>query len=107
MLFNPQGSVIKIFMVEVDVRDMPPCSTTFIRQRTFSETTTAKTGNCFPSSTFSYDQAANNGVNLNNSNTTGTMTPIMSSLTMPNTTNNRMPLPASALRFLIHLRYLF
>uniref|UniRef100_A0A1I8B4D4 DUF4210 domain-containing protein n=1 Tax=Meloidogyne hapla TaxID=6305 RepID=A0A1I8B4D4_MELHA len=104
VLFNPQGSVIKIFMVEVDVRDMPNCSTTFIRQRTFSETLTTKTGinnNYFPSSTSS-DFTANK--NLNIKNNTGLMTSMMSSLTMPNTTNNRMPSPASALRFLIHLR---
>ncbi|KAF7636129.1 DUF4210 domain-containing protein [Meloidogyne graminicola] len=45
VLFNPQGSVIKIFMVEIDVHDMPPSSTTFIRQRTFNETKTTITGN--------------------------------------------------------------
>jgi len=36
ILFNPQGSVIKIFLVDVDVNDIPSNSRTFIRQRTFS-----------------------------------------------------------------------
>jgi len=34
-LFNPQGSVVKIFIVKVDVTDMPPKSKTFVRQRTY------------------------------------------------------------------------
>jgi len=34
-LFNPQGSVVKIFIVPIDVRDIPASSKTFIRQRTY------------------------------------------------------------------------
>nr|CAD2182650.1 unnamed protein product [Meloidogyne enterolobii] len=71
VLFNPQGSVIKIFMVEVDVRDMPPCSTTFIRQRTFCETKTGINNNYFPSSSTSSssssstsNQTANKNLNI-------------------------------------------
>ena len=74
VLFNPQGSVVKLFMVCVDVRDMPAGSTTFIRQRTFSETGTEETG-----------RAAEDG---------GNATPV----------SRRPRVPASALRFLIHLR---
>uniref|UniRef100_A0A7E4W550 DUF4210 domain-containing protein n=1 Tax=Panagrellus redivivus TaxID=6233 RepID=A0A7E4W550_PANRE len=33
-LFNPQNSVVRIFLLKVDVTDMPPRSRTFIRQRT-------------------------------------------------------------------------
>ncbi|RWS16149.1 Protein FAM214A-like protein [Dinothrombium tinctorium] len=33
-LFNPHGSVVKIFIVRYDVSDMPSNSQTFIRQRT-------------------------------------------------------------------------
>lgn len=36
VLFNPQGSVVKLFLVHVDVSDIPPQSQTFIRQRTVS-----------------------------------------------------------------------
>lgn len=36
VLLNPQGSVVKIFLVNVDVRDMPSRSKTFLRQRTFA-----------------------------------------------------------------------
>uniref|UniRef100_A0A915D7R3 Atos-like conserved domain-containing protein n=1 Tax=Ditylenchus dipsaci TaxID=166011 RepID=A0A915D7R3_9BILA len=36
VLLNPQGSVVKIFLVNVDVRDMPARSKTFLRQRTFA-----------------------------------------------------------------------
>ncbi|PIO69597.1 hypothetical protein TELCIR_08572 [Teladorsagia circumcincta] len=34
-LFNPQGTVVKVFVVTYDMSDMPPSSQTFIRQRTF------------------------------------------------------------------------
>ncbi|WKX91863.1 hypothetical protein Q1695_010136 [Nippostrongylus brasiliensis] len=34
-LFNPQGTVVKVFVVVYDMSDMPPSSQTFIRQRTF------------------------------------------------------------------------
>lgn len=33
---NPQGSVVKIFLVNIDVKDMPPLSQTFIRQKIMS-----------------------------------------------------------------------
>lgn len=33
-LFNPQGSVVKIFIARIDVSDMPAKSRTFVRQRT-------------------------------------------------------------------------
>jgi hypothetical protein len=33
-LFNPHGSVVRIFIVRIDVHDIPPRSKTFIRQRT-------------------------------------------------------------------------
>uniref|UniRef100_A0A914I968 Atos-like C-terminal domain-containing protein n=1 Tax=Globodera rostochiensis TaxID=31243 RepID=A0A914I968_GLORO len=36
VLLRPCGSVVKLFMVEVDVLDMPSSSRTFIRQRIFS-----------------------------------------------------------------------
>lgn len=36
ILFNPNGFVVKLFIVEVDVNDMPIRSKTFIRQRTIS-----------------------------------------------------------------------
>lgn len=80
VLFNPQGSVIKIFMIGVDVQDMPPSSNTFIRQRTYSETGTA----------IASVDAVSNG-------NTG----------MKRTTNNgpgSVARSSSALRFLIHLR---
>ncbi|VDN39595.1 unnamed protein product [Gongylonema pulchrum] len=35
VLFNPQGTVVRMFLVKFDVRDMPPSSQTFLRQRTF------------------------------------------------------------------------
>ncbi|XP_032824465.1 atos homolog protein B [Petromyzon marinus] len=35
-LFNPSGSVVKMFVVIYDLRDMPPEHHTFLRQRTFS-----------------------------------------------------------------------
>lgn len=34
-IFNPQGSVVKIFIVSIRV-NIPPCSKTFVRQRTYS-----------------------------------------------------------------------
>ncbi|MFH4974347.1 hypothetical protein AB6A40_001056 [Gnathostoma spinigerum] len=34
-LFNPQGTIVRIFVVRFDVTQMPPSSRTFIRQRTF------------------------------------------------------------------------
>ncbi|TKR92442.1 hypothetical protein L596_007095 [Steinernema carpocapsae] len=34
-LFNPQGTVVKIFVVKIDLPDMPASSQTFIRQRSF------------------------------------------------------------------------
>merc|ERR1711990_450142 len=34
-LFNPMGTVVKMFVVMYDLKDMPPNSQTFIRQRTF------------------------------------------------------------------------
>jgi len=34
-LFNPLGTVVKMFVVMYDLNDMPPNSQTFIRQRTF------------------------------------------------------------------------
>ncbi|KAL6730877.1 hypothetical protein Aduo_001803 [Ancylostoma duodenale] len=34
-LFNPQDTVVKVFVVTYDMTDMPPSSQTFIRQRTF------------------------------------------------------------------------
>ncbi|XGW23340.1 hypothetical protein V3C99_005518 [Haemonchus contortus] len=34
-LFNPQDTVVKVFVVTYDMSDMPPSSQTFIRQRTF------------------------------------------------------------------------
>jgi len=34
-LFNPLGTVVKMFVVMYDLSDMPPNSQTFIRQRTF------------------------------------------------------------------------
>lgn len=36
-LFNPQGTVVKVFLVSYDVSDMPPSSHTFLRQRYFLE----------------------------------------------------------------------
>ncbi|VDM08576.1 unnamed protein product [Wuchereria bancrofti] len=35
VLFNPQGTVVQMFVVKFDVSDMPPSSQTFLRQRTF------------------------------------------------------------------------
>lgn len=32
-LLNPQGTVVRMFFVPYDFRDMPPMSQTFIRQR--------------------------------------------------------------------------
>uniref|UniRef100_A0A0K0CTN8 Chromosome_seg domain-containing protein n=1 Tax=Angiostrongylus cantonensis TaxID=6313 RepID=A0A0K0CTN8_ANGCA len=34
-LFNPQDTVVKVFVITYDMSDMPPSSQTFIRQRTF------------------------------------------------------------------------
>ncbi|VDM51684.1 unnamed protein product [Angiostrongylus costaricensis] len=34
-LFNPQDTVVKVFVITYDISDMPPSSQTFIRQRTF------------------------------------------------------------------------
>lgn len=34
-LFNPQGTVVRVFVVRFDVSEMPPSSQTFLRQRTF------------------------------------------------------------------------
>uniref|UniRef100_A0A915L170 Atos-like conserved domain-containing protein n=1 Tax=Romanomermis culicivorax TaxID=13658 RepID=A0A915L170_ROMCU len=34
-LFNPQGTVVKMFIVRYDMSDMPPYCQTFVRQRTF------------------------------------------------------------------------
>ncbi|KJH52768.1 hypothetical protein DICVIV_00975 [Dictyocaulus viviparus] len=34
-LFNPQDTVVKVFVITYDMTDMPPSSQTFIRQRTF------------------------------------------------------------------------
>lgn len=34
-LFNPQGTVVKMFIVRYDLTDMPPYCQTFVRQRTF------------------------------------------------------------------------
>jgi hypothetical protein len=34
-LFNPHGTVVKMFVVCYDLGDMPPSSQTFVRQRTF------------------------------------------------------------------------
>jgi len=42
-LFNPLGTVIKMFVVMYDLSDMPPNSQTFIRQRTFYMPTTGNT----------------------------------------------------------------
>uniref|UniRef100_A0AC34Q6Q6 Atos-like conserved domain-containing protein n=1 Tax=Panagrolaimus sp. JU765 TaxID=591449 RepID=A0AC34Q6Q6_9BILA len=36
-LFNPQGSVVRIFIVKIDCHDIPPKSRTFIRQRTYAK----------------------------------------------------------------------
>lgn len=33
-LFNPNGTVVKMFVVRYDLTDMPPNSRTFVRQRT-------------------------------------------------------------------------
>ena len=33
-LFNPLGTVVKMFVVRYDLSDMPPNSQTFLRQRT-------------------------------------------------------------------------
>ena len=33
-LFNPLGTVVKMFVVRYDLSDMPPNSHTFLRQRT-------------------------------------------------------------------------
>lgn len=33
-LFNPNSTVVKMFVVQYDLSDMPPNSTTFLRQRT-------------------------------------------------------------------------
>ncbi|KAK6106460.1 hypothetical protein QQG55_24305 [Brugia pahangi] len=35
VLFNPQGTVVQMFVVKFDVSDMPPSSQTFLRQRIF------------------------------------------------------------------------
>ncbi|KAM3721232.1 Uncharacterized protein ACO02O_09062 [Dirofilaria immitis] len=35
VLFNPQNTVVRMFLIEFDVSDMPPSSQTFLRQRTF------------------------------------------------------------------------
>ncbi|KFD70799.1 hypothetical protein M514_01247 [Trichuris suis] len=40
-LFNPQGSVVKMFIVQYNLADMPPCSQTFVRQRTYFMPTNA------------------------------------------------------------------
>uniref|UniRef100_A0A8L8JZD7 DUF4210 domain-containing protein n=1 Tax=Heligmosomoides polygyrus TaxID=6339 RepID=A0A8L8JZD7_HELPZ len=37
-LFNPQDTVVKVFVIAYDMSDMPPSSQTFIRQRTFLAT---------------------------------------------------------------------
>ncbi|VDN03253.1 unnamed protein product [Thelazia callipaeda] len=34
VLFNPQGTVVRMFLIKFDVSDMPPSSHTFLRQRT-------------------------------------------------------------------------
>lgn len=34
-LFNPQGTVVKMFVILFDLTEMPPNSQTFLRQRTF------------------------------------------------------------------------
>uniref|UniRef100_A0A1I7WK40 RING-type domain-containing protein n=1 Tax=Heterorhabditis bacteriophora TaxID=37862 RepID=A0A1I7WK40_HETBA len=34
-LFNPQGTVVKVFVASYEMSDMPPSSQTFLRQRTF------------------------------------------------------------------------
>ncbi|VDM85539.1 unnamed protein product, partial [Strongylus vulgaris] len=34
-LFNPQETVVKVFVIAYDMTDMPPSSQTFIRQRIF------------------------------------------------------------------------
>ena len=34
-LFNPQGTVVKMFVILFDLTEMPPNSETFLRQRTF------------------------------------------------------------------------
>ncbi|KAI1731659.1 chromosome segregation during meiosis domain-containing protein [Ditylenchus destructor] len=79
ILFNPQGSVVKIFLVNVNVKDMPPRTKTFIRQRTYSEPTEESprisTGTC----------KTGNTVNESHSDTTKEM-------------------GRSTLKFLIHLR---
>jgi hypothetical protein len=64
-----------MFMVEVELKDMPANSTTFIRQRTFSETSDSN--------------------NNNNEKTMGQMTPLNAR------TSTKL---ATRLRFLIHLR---
>ena len=35
-LFNPHGTVVKMFVVMYDLSDMPPNSRTFVRQRTLN-----------------------------------------------------------------------
>ena len=34
-LFNPNGTVVKMFVVKYDLGDMPDGAQTFVRQRTF------------------------------------------------------------------------
>jgi len=34
-LFNPQGTVVKMFVILFDLEEMPPNSKTFLRQRTY------------------------------------------------------------------------
>lgn len=43
-LFNPLGTVVKMFVVAYDLSDMPPNSQTFLRQRTLYLPTGAASG---------------------------------------------------------------
>ncbi|KAK3923146.1 Protein FAM214A [Frankliniella fusca] len=49
-LFNPMGTVIKMFVVMYDLTDMPPNSHTFLRQRTLYMPTGTEVSDDFPES---------------------------------------------------------
>lgn len=49
-LFNPMGTVIKMFVVMYDLSDMPPNSHTFLRQRTLYMPTGTKVSGDLPDS---------------------------------------------------------
>jgi hypothetical protein len=95
VLFNPQGSVVKIFLVAIDVNDMPAKSKTFIRQRTFS----------VPSNQLIQTEATSSNTCKNNILDATKSQQQHLSTSLPNTGNlNGAGMQKSVLKFLIHLR---